>query len=700
MANSKPQPEGIRMDLADVAEKVVELGAELAAGPIAGKAASVTFRIVSRHGKQIIAYWVNRDSSNVRESLERIRRPQDTELPPFAVVGLGRCGTHVTAQLGQMVAAASRTNKPDGQKADTRSVNPLKLFKRPGPLIYPLEPMMVVGDINEQMLAEVVDVLGSEEKSIGRKVLKIDYRPLAVGGAGNVPLFAEFFTRGLLSLPPKPLIRSDSKQDSAGPWENARTYLIDSCSAELANNPRLVFYIFSLGGGTGAGSAAELMRAQRYAIATTPIGDPQVYFTGVAIIPDDLEKNRTHLINAGRTLVQYLAELNIDLSKSADYYEAPRFNVGTAVTMGGGEVPLMPWNGLAVISNDVMGRSTSLAASHEAQRIANQYISQQIFNLAASQLPGEQPEEDKSAISERAFQTERLDPQDLLTGLVGPYAVCFSVAKSQAFLPPGEIDSLFVRALSVPSTTEVDKTSGTVVEGISILPASLAEYVAATSSLHEQAGPREDGKEGIIKESLSTLSGLDFFGRCARLLFVFTQPANGDIPGSSIERLLDLIDWLCPNLSQVRYAIIKGTTAHFTLSIYVEGTVVLCPDVQLAIRNYIRLCWGQRGASKEAFLAKYQELLSAEPPIKHEDITAWLGEREQYRANIPNFDNLVSALNQRWKKFVEDTEGLSDARRAELHTHTVESTYLTPKEVAAALRYVNYVSHFGQPPLV
>jgi hypothetical protein len=44
--------------------------------------------------------------------------------------------------------------------------------------------MMVIGDIKEAGLGEGAQMIAADENTTGRRVLRIDYRPLAIGGAG------------------------------------------------------------------------------------------------------------------------------------------------------------------------------------------------------------------------------------------------------------------------------------------------------------------------------------------------------------------------------------------------------------------------------------------------------------------------------------------------------------------------------------
>ena len=117
-------------------EATVKAVAEVAAGT-AGRVA-VTF--LSEFGKEFYTYWQSK-SAGMANSDDVLQKDA-----PFAVVGLGRCGTHVTAQLARMVM---KTLDDEGEPA--RKPRPTlwgRFFgaNRAGQALTP-EPFMVVGDL-------------------------------------------------------------------------------------------------------------------------------------------------------------------------------------------------------------------------------------------------------------------------------------------------------------------------------------------------------------------------------------------------------------------------------------------------------------------------------------------------------------------------------------------------------------------------
>jgi hypothetical protein len=549
---------------------------------------------------------------------------------------------------------------------------------------------------------------GGVPKDIRGDFLKLHYQPLAEGGVGHVPVFAEFISKSLMLLP-------ETNAEGEAVWSPARRLLLNF-QTERHQVPRLVFYILSTGGGTGAGSGPEVMRAQSYAKAISNM-DREMYFCGVGILPSSITRDQTQLVNSGRTLVRYLADLNLRLEDGSAYDQAPicqgsmfiemseSAQAGGAAAGGDDEParrerrPLLPWNAMALISNDVMTGSIDQALTFdEAESNANQYIAQQIFNLAAAQFPAAEFEKDEATpITKKNYQEIRLDPNDLKAGLIGPHAICFAAAPTEATSDQDVlvIDEMFLRALALPSQHTVEGSKGSrLVEGISIAPYEKAEYRRIIDSIGK--GLKADAQSRLTEDSLRELRTIPFFERCPRVIYSLTGPQKKDIPNSYRERLAELMQWAFPNLIQTRGAISWGTTAFFSLSIYVETSVLLVPDVQLALVNYLRLCWQQRRSSVDEFIAEFKGFMNQEPPVTAEAVEQWLGPVERYGVNVANFDSRSAEYDRKWAKFVEQ-HCKEPRRKKALLQHRVEDVLVNASEVAAALRYLNYANHLTKP---
>jgi hypothetical protein len=658
-------------------------------------------KLTSHHGKKLFEYYINLEEDRSNELVNNAL--ECTESPPFLVVGLGRCGCHVTAELAEIIAANVAGSEEHAQKNLERNRRMLDLFRsgKSSPVLK-FEPIMLIGDIDETTFQDVDGLFkkGGVPDEIRTKLLRLNYNPLAEGGVGHVPLFAEFITRGLLLLPTK------SEQNIDSSWIEARNFL----TSNFFNNhktARLVFYIFSTGGGSGSGSAAAMMKAQRYAMSISNKPEPQIYFTGVGVLPENIIKNRRNLINTGRNIIQYLADLNIVLEDETFYTQAPVFESSAEVQVGKKRTRIMPWDGLALISNDVMSavNSDEIVPQEVVESNTNQYIAQQMFNLAAAQFSAATFEKDETVkITKENYQAIRLDPQDLKNGLVGPYGICFSAATNHQILDKTGLglDKMFLRAIGLPKYHKLEKNEDdlALIEGISIAPIDKITYANVLREISEKLEGKVEKK--LEKHDFDKLREIPVFQKCPRLVFVFTAPQDSVIPSTVKERISTLLYWLFPSLEQVRGAIVRGTTAYYTLSIYIETSIILSPDIQSAIKNYLKLCWQQRRSSSEEFKIKYEQFTRQTPPVSVEEVTQWLGETEDYGVNIPSFYVLKNELNQRWNSHLERhyQDLKQDKVFTELSNYNVDDSYLKASEVAAALRFINYANHFELPEMI
>ncbi|MGF1539603.1 MAG: hypothetical protein ACFCU5_04000 [Pleurocapsa sp.] len=658
---------------------------------------TATVKLISHYNKQLFEYYLNLAETETEIISET--ETNTSESPPFLVVGLGRCGCHVTAELAEIIASNSASADETVQKDREKGRKMLDLFRsgKSAPILK-FEPLMLVGDIDETAFQDVDGLLkkGGVPEEMTKRLLRLNYNPLAEGGVGHVPLFAEFITRGLLLLPTQPEANDDSS------WIPARNFLTNNFFGDRATS-RLVFYIFSTGGGSGSGSAAAMMKAQRYAMSVSQKPKPQIYFTGVAVMPENIIQNRRHLINTGRNIIQYLADLNIVLEDETAYTSAPVFNSSAEVQVGNKSTKMMPWDGLALISNDVMSAigNETIVPQEVVESNTNQYIAQQMFNLAAAQFSAATFEKDETVeITKENYQAIRLDPQDLKNGLVGPYGICFSAATANQILDKTGygLDKMFLNAIGLPKYHQNEKNEEemSLIEGISVAPTKKAAYSALMQEISDRLESKSEKR--LDKQDFAKLREIPVFQKCPRLVFVFTAPQESVIPSTVKERISRLLYWLFPSLEQVRGAIVRGTTAHYTLSIYIETSIILSPDIQSAIKNYLKLCWEQRRTSSAEFSAKYREFIEQQPPISDVEVKEWLGEIEDYGVNIPSFSVLKDELNQRWQNYLDRNH--PSANIDGLSSYNVDHAYITYAEVAAALRFINYANHFELPDMI
>jgi len=197
----------------DLVQELLTEGAKAAVGEsvklLIGPAGSAAFTVLSKTGKTLFSIWMEKRttaSANGDDS----EHASAKSLPPFAIIGLGRCGTHITAHVARMVLE-SLDRKPNATQS--RYALLTKLLSRDGrDPKFTIEPLMVVGDLDPSTLDEIRGLISiskegqlhEERDGFFRRILKINYDPLSVSGAGHLPIVAQFMTRCLLALPPKP----------------------------------------------------------------------------------------------------------------------------------------------------------------------------------------------------------------------------------------------------------------------------------------------------------------------------------------------------------------------------------------------------------------------------------------------------------------------------------------------------------------
>jgi hypothetical protein len=473
--------------------------------------------------------------------------------------------------------------------------------------------------------------------------------------------------------------------------------LLDYTTRE-ANPTRMVFYVFSAGGGSGSGSSAELMRAQRLAIVAADNPDPEMYFCGFSVLPYDQHINKIHRVNTGRFFIQYLADLGVRLPDNTYYYRALEYDYGLCADLGNSERPIEPWNGLAVVSNDTLRAMDAEATKEEVDQNVNQYVAQQIFNLASGQisvLEYERTEDISPSLLN--FQSVRMDPADLKNGLIGPFAVGFAVAEAAPTQAKSSwIDAMILRALMSPQLNESYESSKKtgLIQGLSIAPEAMGskeqeDYDKAITSLYGQISDK--ASSGLTKELVSFFRQIPLFERCPKVIFVFTAPQAGIIPGNVDRRLAEVLSWIMPNLNQARYAVVRGTTEVYTLSIFMQSSVVLCPEVLDSIRDYLYLCWKTRALEQDEFEKLWQSFIYDDPNVDEAKVRDVFGDYENLGPEFDRFDRTIRDYEQKWQSVLNGFASLVGEDLAQLRGYSLASCLVNYREVASALRYLRYV---------
>lgn len=710
-AEAKEKAEDPLLDKQSYGQIAVEAAKVIAAEKL-GPLAPPAIDLLTRFGGELLSAGLGGSGAASAALLERLKREKIDGSKAPAVIGLGRCGCRVTASLAQMISQAR--GAADGRHGNSsRQMVPRWLSdllkSKTDKQAYTLDPILVVGDLNINTFTEIKGLIEHGGSSVFADTLLIlDYSPVAADGAGNIPVFGEYFTRALLSLSP-------DWKGSNPEWNLARSYLIGSFERS-ASSPKLAFYIFGAAGGSGSGGAMELHRAQRTALALTPGQPPRIYFSGIAVIPSDIDKNDHQLRNTGRLLVQYLADLDIRLEDDSDYirevqpryatraqacYNASNGNEQKRVPI---DIPIPPWDSLGIVSNQIMCAVGATSDRQPAvEERANQYIAQQIFNLAYSQSAADayKTRHDTELDPTTRFQAVKLDVEDLINGLCGPYAIGFSASEADAVASDSGVDSFYLRAISVPAiyTSKVNTALNNTIQGISICPQRQEKYSATVAKIRDKINEEKPGSSSLSESDFKSVRELLFFARCPRLVVVLTSPVNDHVTSGIQNRIKQLIEWCFPIVRQVRMATIAGTTPFYSLSLYIEGSVVHAYDVKAAIANYLFSCWKNRSndpMAAQQFADQFKAIIDQRTPISTQQVVDWLGPVELYGDNVNAWAKRVDDHEASWRKHVSGLRDLPDSRRPQLRKHSVESCLLTPEHLAAALRYLNYARHTGR----
>ena len=157
---------------------------------------------------------------------------------------------------------------------------------------------------------------------------------------------------------------------------------------------------------------------------------------------------------------------------------------------------------------------------------------------------------------------------------------------------------------------------------------------------------------------------------------------------------MSLLGKLFPNLKEARYSAIYGTTDDYTLSIYIEGSVVFAPEIQRGIRNYLYLCWPKaRQMGKDSFNSWWEEILQSAPPLATDVITNTLGETEMLEAEYGGLPKAKQEAEKSWNWLVnkvieKNADPVDGVGQMSFDDLSVKSS-----EVASALSFLNYFSN-------
>ena len=575
-------------------------------------------------------YFTERDLGKILFNLDSLRssvyphlnldqdKDSDTrkqpQFPSVCLIGLGRCGSNIALDVASLVYNARNfyldeflSEEKAMREQDRR---PMRWIKRSFSLksgrqlkpVFLIEPLVMLGDLDKDIDGRIRFSHKGERSNFLKDYTKMkimDLSEVHAGGSGNAPILGQYLAKIILN--------KDTQRFANPDWKFVHSYLIDSCGIK-ANQSRLYFYIFSAGGGTGSGMASEFGLAQQYAYMSKTfetkslnedadnrghsfVFEP-IFTSGICILPNisdhGVEMSEALHINAGRLLCKYLSE-EWDFSYNFDNEDNSEASVMRRIR---------PWNAMMLISNDIMRYAEATDDGNiphidvnAMEKYANQYISQQIFNILTAQAVTTDYDENyfrRAGID--IGETIRLDANDLFMSLAGPVAVAYAESVIPALPQVSEksraqdkkaselnIDDLFFRSIDLPHFNKVTQA----IEGISLLPIESERYRAALGRYL---------KNGYDPEELKQLH---FFKNCSSIVSIVSLPKDYKLSYMDLNKLKSHLNALFPNTTLKRYALVIGASANISLTTLIVKSPCLSDDFLTLIVAFIKRCFAK-----------------------------------------------------------------------------------------------------------
>jgi hypothetical protein len=579
---------------------------------------------------QSYLYFTETDTDRILDNLDGLRdmvfppsihfeEPQnrsDQQFPSVCLIGLGRCGSNIALDVAELVYNArtfylDQLNNDDRLR-DDKGYSPARWIRnnlrlvqnKSSKPVFLVEPLVMLGDLDKDIAGRIRFSRKGEKSGFIKDYTKMkimDLSEVHAGGAGNAPILGQYLAKIILN--------KDTEHFSSADWKLIHSYLIDSCGIK-ANQSRLYFYIFSAGGGTGSGMASEFGLAQQFSYMnktfdTKPASENDgkrgrsfvfepIFTSGICVLPNisdhRSEMSEAQHINAGRLLCKYLAE-EWDFS-----YNFENEDSSEASVMG----RIRPWNAMMLISNDIMryaeesddGTIENIDVN-AMERHANQYISQQIFNILTAQAVT--TDYDQNYFRRAGIdigETIRLDANDLFMSLAGPVAIAYAESVVPETPPPSsdklklfekeqprlDIDDLFFRSIDLPHFNKMTQA----IEGISLLPIESRRYRAALEQY------KSSGYDA------AALHDLHFFKNCSSVVSIVSLPKDYKLSYMDLNRLKTHLNSLFPNTTLKRYALVIGASANLSLTTLIAKSPCLSDDFLTLIVAFIKRCFARQ----------------------------------------------------------------------------------------------------------
>lgn len=663
-------------------------------------------------------YFTERDLSRILSNLDELRErvypesiaadgevKQAPNFPSVCLIGLGRCGSNIALDVAALVYNArsyylNEFNNEQRLSNKELQSKPIKWIQRNLHLegkddvkpVFLIEPLVMLGDLDKDIAGRIQFSSKSAESdfiSQYKKLKIMDLSEVHAGGAGNAPILGQYLAKIILN--------KETEHFSNADWKFIHSYLIDSCGIK-ANQSRLYFYIFSAGGGTGSGMASEFGLAQQhsYMSKTFNISSEQemsnksqsfvfepIFTSGICILPNltspSVAMSEALHINAGRLLCKYLAEewmFSYNVESENESFDSVQRRI-------------RPWNAMMLISNDIMRYAEQNDEEGETRYIdvnameshANQYISQQIFNILTAQAVTTDYDENyfrRAGID--IGETIRLDANDLFMSLAGPVAIAYAEsvvseamvnkeAGPKLFGAPNsslDIDDLFFRSIDLPHFNRDTHA----IEGVSLLPIESEKYRQVLAQY------RDSGYDP------TELRDLHFFNNCSSVVSIISLPKDYKLSYMDLNKLKMHLNGLFPNTTLKRYALVIGASSNLSLTTLIAKSPCLSDDFLTLIVAYIKRCF-----AREQF--RFDETLDH---AIVDFIRADTFDEEKLERMLNEYENPAKILDTNWyaikpmyekkyRELIRDTDKFT----------SINDIRLTMECVKGAIRYLREI---------
>ena len=649
-------------------------------------------------------YFTEKDLSRILKNLDILRNevypsssPQEEgervlpNFPSVCLIGLGRCGSNIALEVASLVHSArnfylSEFNHEQKQVKE-KEARPVKWIQRSLKLqqkksvkpVFLIEPLVMLGDLDKDIESRLRFSSQGLDNDFLREYNKLkimDLSEVHAGGSGNAPILGQYLAKIILN--------KDTEHFSNSDWKFIHSYLIDSCGIK-ANQSRLYFYIFSAGGGTGSGMASEFGLAQQYSYMSKTfdvrnekelanqnqsfVFEP-IFTSGICILPNitdqGVEMSEALHINAGRLLCKYLSE-EWNFSYNMDNEDSTSESVLRRIR---------PWNSMMLISNDIMRYAEQNDSGGGIQHIdvnamekhANQYISQQIFNILTAQAVTTDYDENyfrRAGID--IGETIRLDANDLFMSLAGPVAIAYAesvvVDNEEAVL---DIDELFYRSIDLPHYNKQTQA----IEGVSLLPVESNRYREA---LRQYKDSNYNAKH---------LVDLHFFKNCSSVVSIISLPKDYKLSYMDLNKLKMHLNSLFPNTTLKRYALVIGASANLSLTTLIAKSPCLSDDFLTLIVAYIKRCFAKDDYRFDDTLDKaIIEFIRA--PVFDESKLDEMLEKHENPAKIldTNWYAIKPMYEKKYRELIQDTKKFTSINDIRLTLDSVKKSIHYLREI-------------------